>query len=69
MLQRRTSIDAALNDADLIISRIDHEELAELTSKLNGEKDAGKITQIFKDEAQRLIGAGKATAGEVKSLV
>ncbi|KAI8937375.1 hypothetical protein NX059_006579 [Plenodomus lindquistii] len=61
-------IDAALNEADLIISRIDHEELADLTAKLNSEKDAGKITQIFKDEAQRLIGASKATAGELKTL-
>jgi len=61
-------IDAALNDVDAIISRIDHEELAELTGKLSSEKDAAKITQIFKDEAQRLISAGKVTAGEVKSL-
>lgn len=61
-------IESALNDADLIITRIDHEELADLTSKLNNVKDAGKITQIFKDEAQRLIGASKVTAGEVKSL-
>lgn len=63
-----SQIESALNDADLIITRIDHEELAALTSKLGSEKDAGKITQIFKDEAQRLIGAGKTTAGELKSL-
>ncbi|KAL6704365.1 Zuotin [Coniothyrium glycines] len=63
-----SQIDSALNDADLVITKIDHEELAALTSKLSSEKDAGKITQIFKDEAQRLIGDGKLTAGEVKSL-
>lgn len=63
-----SQIDSALNDADLIIAKIDHEELAALTGKLNSEKDAGKITQIFKDEAQRLIGAGKLAAAEAKSL-
>ena len=30
--------------------------------------EAGKIKQIFQDEAQRLIGAGKLTQAEVKSL-
>jgi DnaJ family protein C protein 2 len=61
-------IDGALNDTDLIIAKIDHEELATLTSKLSNEKDAAKIKQIFQDEAQRLIGAGKLTQAEVKTL-
>jgi DnaJ family protein C protein 2 len=61
-------IDSALNDTDLIIAKIDNEELAALTGKLNNEKDAGKIKQIFQDEAQRLIGAGKLSQAEVKSL-
>jgi len=61
-------IDAALNDTDLIIAKIDNEELAALTAKLNGVKDAAKIKQAFKEEADRLIGAGKLTQAEVKSL-
>ncbi|KAJ4378171.1 Zuotin [Neocucurbitaria cava] len=61
-------VESALNDGDLIITKIDNEELATLTSKLNAEKDAGKIKQIFQEEAKRLIGAGKATEGEFKSL-
>lgn len=61
-------IDSALNDVDLIITKLDHEELADITSKLNNEKDAGKIKQVFQDEVQRLVGAGKLSAGEVKSL-
>lgn len=61
-------IESALNDVDLIITKIDHEELADLTSKLNSEKDAAKIKQIFQDEVERLTGAGKLSAGEVKSL-
>jgi DnaJ family protein C protein 2 len=47
---------------------MDNEELAELTSKLNDVKDAGKIKDIFQGEAQRLAGAGKASEGEFKSL-
>jgi DnaJ family protein C protein 2 len=64
-----SQVDGALNDVDLIISRIDHEELAELTSKLNNVKDAAKIKEVFQAEAQRLIGAGKMTADEVKTVV
>jgi DnaJ family protein C protein 2 len=47
---------------------MDNEELAAITSKLNGEKDAGKIKAIFQEEAQRLIGAAKLTQGELKAL-
>jgi DnaJ homolog subfamily C member 2 len=61
-------IDAALNDADLIITKIDNEELAELTSKLNENKDAASIKKIFQDEVARLVEAGKLNAGETKSL-
>ena len=61
-------IDSALNDVDAIITKIDNEELQALTSKLNGKKDAGEITQIFKAEVERLVGADKAKAGELKSL-
>ena len=61
-------IDAALNDVDALIAKIDHEELANLTSKLSNEKDAAKIKQIFQEEAQRLVGAGKLSEGELKSL-
>jgi DnaJ family protein C protein 2 len=61
-------VDSALQDVDLIIARIDNEELAALTRKLNGVKDAGKIQEIFQEEAKRLVGAGKLTDGETKSL-
>jgi DnaJ family protein C protein 2 len=61
-------IESALNDVDSIITKMDNEELAELTSKLNDVKDAGKIKDIFQGEAQRLAGAGKASEGEFKSL-
>lgn len=61
-------IDSALNDVDLIITKIDNEELAALTAQLNGKKDAGEIKQIFVSEVKRLFEAGKLKEGEAKSL-
>lgn len=61
-------IDAVLNDVDLIIAKIDNEELATLTGKLNGKKDAGQIKQIFQDEVKRLVQTGKLKDGEAKSF-
>lgn len=63
-----SQIDSALHDVDAIITRIDNEELATLTGKLNGKKDAGEIKQILQDEVKRLVGAGKLKEGEMKSL-
>ncbi|KAF2644968.1 DnaJ-domain-containing protein [Massarina eburnea CBS 473.64] len=63
-----SQIDSALGDVDSIIAKIDNEELAALTSKLNGKKDAAEIKQIFQDETKRLVGAGKLKDGELKSL-
>ncbi|KAF2191314.1 zuotin [Zopfia rhizophila CBS 207.26] len=61
-------IDFALNDVDLIITKVDNEELAALTSKLSSKKDPGEIKQIFQEEVKRLVGAGKLKEGETKSL-
>lgn len=63
-----SQIDAALNDVDLIITKLDNEEIAALTAKLNGKKNAGEIKQIFQDENKQLVGAGKLKDGELKSL-
>lgn len=61
-------IDGSLNDVDVVIARIDNEELADLTAKLNGLKVAGEIKKVFSDEVTRLKGAGKVKDGELKSL-
>jgi DnaJ family protein C protein 2 len=61
-------IDAVLNDVDLILSKIDNEELATLTANLNGKKDAGAIKAVFTEEATRLKGASKLKDGEVKTM-
>lgn len=62
------TIDAVLNDVDVIITKVDNEELATLTAKLNGKDDAAEIKQVFADEVTRLVGAGKLKEGEVKSF-
>ena len=49
-----SQVDAALNDVDAIIAKIDNTELATLAGKLNNEKDAGKIKEIFQAENERL---------------
>ncbi|OCL09460.1 zuotin [Glonium stellatum] len=62
-------IDSALNIVDLIITKIDNEELAALTAQLNGKKDAGVIKQIFASEVKKLVEAGKLKESEAKSLL
>ena len=47
-------IDSSLNDVDLIITKIDNEELPALTAKLIGKKDASAIKSVFQEEAKRL---------------
>ncbi len=60
-------IDSSLNDVDLIIAKLDPDELATLTSKLNGKKGA-EIKGVFVEEASRLAGSGKLKKGELRSL-
>lgn len=61
-------VAGAVADVDAIITKIDNEELAALTAKLNGKKDAGEIKQIFQDQVKQLVGASKLKEGELKSL-
>jgi DnaJ family protein C protein 2 len=61
-------IDGTLNDVDLIIGKIDNEELADLTAKLGGAKGAAEVKKVFITEVERLKGAGKVKDGELKSL-
>ena len=61
-------IDAALNDADALISKLDPEEIALLTSNLQGKTDPSAVKGVFQDEFKRLVGGGKAKEGEMKSL-
>jgi len=57
-----SQVEAALNDVDAIIAKIDNTELATLAGKLNSEKDADKIKDIFKAEDERLGLGSKSLA-------
>jgi len=63
-----SQIEHALNDVDLIIVKMDNEELANLTAQLNGVKDAVEIKIIFEGEVHRLMEGGKLKDGELKSF-
>lgn len=64
-----TQVDAVLNDVDLLISKIDNEELAALASKLTtAGSDKAAVKTTYKEEVDRLVGAGKLKDGEVKSF-
>lgn len=61
-------IDTVLNDVDLVLSKIDPDELAALTAKLGAEKEMEKVKAVFGEEVVRLTGEGKLKEGEAKSL-
>lgn len=61
-------IDAVLNDVDLLISKIDNEELAVVATKLNGKKDAASVKGVYSDEVKRLIEGGKLKPSEATTL-
>lgn len=60
-------VDDVLNDVELIMGKIDNEELAALAGKLNGVKgpDVGKV---WGEEAKRLVGGGKVKESDVRVL-
>ena len=60
-------IDGCLNDVDSLILKLDNEEVALLSSKLNG-KDKTAIKGVFQEEVARLVGEGKAKEGDFKYL-
>lgn len=61
-------IDAALNDTELLLAKLDPDELAALTAKLGTEKDPKKIHAVFGETVAALTTAGKLKDGEAKSL-
>ncbi len=61
-------IDTTLNEVDLLITKLEIDELASLSSKLNGKKDLPEIKSIFTAEAQRLVDAGKVNGGDLSII-
>ncbi|KAK1777375.1 DnaJ domain-containing protein [Copromyces sp. CBS 386.78] len=62
------TIDAVLGDVELIQGKIDPDELAALAGKLNGLKVSNEIKAVWNEEAARLVGAGKISAGDLKAF-
>lgn len=61
-------IDKVLNQVDLVVGRLESEELAALTEKLAGKKGAGPVRKVWAEEVKALEAAGKVKADEVSSL-
>lgn len=62
-------IDGVLNDVELIMGKIESEDLAALAAKLTtAGKDAGAVKEAYAAEAKRLVEGGKVKEGELKVL-
>nr|POF13274.1 zuotin [Quercus suber] len=61
-------IDAALNDTDALIAKLDNEEIAAFTANLQGKTDKAVIKTTFVDEVKKLVDGGKLAQGELKSF-
>ncbi|KAI9781248.1 MAG: hypothetical protein M1816_002431 [Peltula sp. TS41687] len=62
-------IDRVLNEVELIMAKVDNEELAMLAAKLNGKKERGEIKGIYAEVVKRLVGEGKIKEEEIKHLI
>ncbi|KAE8377378.1 zuotin [Aspergillus bertholletiae] len=64
-----SQVDSVLTDVELIMSKIDAEELAGLAERLTAAgKDAAAVKNVYAEEAKRLVGAGKLKEGETKTF-
>ena len=61
-------IDEVLGDVELVMGKIDNEELAGLAGKLGGLKLAEEVDKVWGEEIKRLEGNGKLKTGELKTL-
>ncbi|RJE22658.1 hypothetical protein PHISCL_05002 [Aspergillus sclerotialis] len=60
-------VDSVLTDVDLIISKIEADELAALAERLTAAgKDAAAVKKVYTDEVKRLVDASKLKEGEAK---
>ncbi|KAI9861965.1 MAG: hypothetical protein M1813_005035 [Trichoglossum hirsutum] len=62
-------IDSVLSDVELVIAKIDNEELAALAARLNGKKGTKDVKSVYAEEVKRLQGEGKLKAGDAKTLL
>ena len=61
-------VDEVLGDVELVMGKIDNEQLAVLAGKLSGKKDAADVKSIWAEEVGRLVGESKLKDGEAASL-
>lgn len=61
-------VDQVLNEVEIVMGKLDNEELAALAGKLGSSKDLDAVSKAWGDEVKRLSGAGKIKDGEVKAL-
>ncbi|KAL8707675.1 MAG: hypothetical protein Q9220_007337 [cf. Caloplaca sp. 1 TL-2023] len=61
-------IDEVLGDVEVLMGRIDNEELAALAGRLGGVKVGSEVGGVWNGEVERLVGVGKVKAGEMKVL-
>jgi DnaJ family protein C protein 2 len=62
-------VDSVLTDVDLIISKIDAEELAGLAERLTAAgKDGAAVKNVWAEESKRLVAASKLKEGETKTF-
>ena len=62
------TIDAVLNDVELVQGKVDPDEIAALAAKLQGLKVAGDIKGVWAEEVKRLVDLGKLKDGEANTL-
>ncbi|KAH8689912.1 putative ribosome associated DnaJ chaperone Zuotin [Talaromyces proteolyticus] len=63
-------VDAVLNDVEVIMGKINPEELAALAAKLSkAGTDGGAVKGVYTEEAKRLVGEGKLKETEIKFFV
>ncbi|KAJ5216711.1 Heat shock protein DnaJ N-terminal [Penicillium citrinum] len=64
-----SQVDSVLTDVELIMSKIDVDELAALAEKLTiAGKDGAAVKSAWTAEGQRLVGAGKVNEGDLKAF-
>ena len=61
-------IDDVLNDVELVMGKMEPEDIALLASNLNGLKVMEEVGKAWGNEVERLQGAGKVKDGETKVL-
>ncbi|KAJ5375929.1 hypothetical protein N7509_012815 [Penicillium cosmopolitanum] len=64
-----SQVDSVLGDVELIMGKIDVDELAVLAEKLTiAGKDGAAVKSAWSAEGSRLVGAGKVKEGELKAF-